>query len=472
MNNIATIPLALLMFFFLAALTMPNSAQSDTYYPFPDTGQTMCYDADNNEVSCDSIVPGDQYYGQDGHYQPMLPRSFTKLEKNDEELPDDELHEDDGGRWIMTRDNVTGLIWEVKTNANKDDKYNWQGAQSQFIAGLNNDEFGGFENWRLPSRQELASLVNKGDRDPAINTDFFPNTRSSFYWSSTSKVPTTGLSGWIVYFQSGGVIPGDKTKSYYVRAVREGQSSSGNFVDNPGGTVTDTATGLMWQKCTYDTTWDIYKEECTGSAIHRTWQQALEASENLELAGYDDWRLPNINELLTLVDDTTYRPAIDKDFFPDTKTNLYWSSTTNVSSKDASWYVEFDHGSTGSMRKSESYKNYVRAVRGGQVASTYTLAVNSTGASGVNITANPNTYGGTTDYTHTNIPGKTEITLTAPTTKDNENFTSWIGCDSWSWEHQSCMVTMNNNKTVTVRYGADSPKALSGVLMLLLDEED
>ncbi len=76
------------------------------FQPFPDTGQTMCYDADHNEVSCDTIAPGDPYYGQDGHYQPRLLRSYTKLVHGGVELSDDALHVDYGGQWLMTRDNV------------------------------------------------------------------------------------------------------------------------------------------------------------------------------------------------------------------------------------------------------------------------------------------------------------------------------------------------------------------------------
>jgi len=103
----------------------------------------------------------------------------------------------------------------------------------------------------------------------------------------------------------------------------------------------------MWQKDTAPGTY--------------TWQQALTYCENLTLTGYKDWRLPNINELVTLVDYSRHSPAIHPVFI-DTMTYLYWSSTTN-----SSWYyraevVDFNDGYAGGGMKSGSW--YVRAVRG------------------------------------------------------------------------------------------------------------
>ena len=83
-------------------------------------------------------------------------------------------------------------------------------------------------------------------------------------------------------------------------------------------------------------------------------------------------------------------------------------------------------------------------------ASTYTLTVNSTGASGVAITGNPATYGGSTNYTKSNIPQNTSITLTAPATVSGANFTSWTGCASTNAVARTCTVTMDMNRTVEV----------------------
>jgi hypothetical protein len=138
--------------------------------PIPDTGQTKCYD-DTQEITCPS--PGQDFYGQDGNYT-CNPHSYTSLA---------------GG--IMVQDNVTGLIWENKTDDggihDKDNTYNWQDAQDVFIATLNSQNFGGYSDWRLPTVKELSFLVDRDRDDPSINTTYFPNTVASGYWSSTTS---------------------------------------------------------------------------------------------------------------------------------------------------------------------------------------------------------------------------------------------------------------------------------------------
>ena len=178
----------------------------------PDTGQKKCYDK-NGEISCPD--EGEGYYGQDGNYE-RNPMSFTKLDKNGNELPDSSSH------WAMVRDNVTCLIWEVKTRYNKENKYTWQDAKDEFIRKLNSSRFGGYSDWRLPHREELRSIVDYGKYDPAVNEQYFPYTMSSFYWSSSTTVGHRD-GAWGVYFNGGDGTPKSKSSKYFVRAVREGQ---------------------------------------------------------------------------------------------------------------------------------------------------------------------------------------------------------------------------------------------------------
>ncbi|PTN35132.1 DUF1566 domain-containing protein [Desulfonatronum sp. SC1] len=432
----------------LAGLFFSTSALAQTYYPFPDTGQTKCYN-NTAEIPCDSVGPGDPFYGQDARYQPRLPRSYTKLGHDDTVLSDNALHVDEGGPWMMTRDNVTGLIWELKTNANKDDTYNWQNAQDVFIAGLNSANYCGFSNWRLPNIKELSSLVNAAG--PLwIDAAWFPKNVSSYYRSSTTNTGNTSHA-WYVPFYSGDVNNSGKSDNYYVRAVRAGQSESfGDSIihDNGDGTVTDTTTGLMWQKCSFGQTWT--GGQCTGSATPRTWQQAMEAAESLTWANQDDWRLPNRNELQSLVDYSLFSPSIAPVFAD--YTEHYWSSTTNAHFPDYAWLVYFFSGDVSVSGKPASH--YVRAVRAGHstVGSFVSLAVNSTGASGVSITSDPTDYADTTNYTKTNIPDGTSITLTAPATSETSIFASWTGCDTSDPSARTCTVTMDEDKTVTASY--------------------
>ncbi|OPL16017.1 MAG: hypothetical protein AVO38_01795 [delta proteobacterium ML8_D] len=121
------------------------------------------------------------------------------------------------------------------------------------------------------------------------------------------------------------------------------------LVDNTDGTVTDTQTGLMWQQA---------------EAGAMNWEAALTYCEDLELAGYDDWRLPNRNELQSIVDYSGYYPSIDTVAFPGALSSSYWSSTTYAGYPDHAWHVYFYGGDVSSSGKSGSC--YVRAVRDGQ----------------------------------------------------------------------------------------------------------
>jgi len=185
-------------------------------WPIPHTGQTKCYD-NKKEIPCPEN--GEAYYGQDAQYIKNK-RSYTKMDKNAQPLSNSARH------WVMVKDNVTGLIWEVKTTDgsihDKNKKFTWEAAQNAFIRQLNQSRFGGFSDWRIPTIKELAAISNKGKYKPAIDEAFFPNTMSAFYWSSTSYAYYTG-NAWGVNFYNGYGNNDAKDSSYFVRAVRGGQ---------------------------------------------------------------------------------------------------------------------------------------------------------------------------------------------------------------------------------------------------------
>ncbi|MDH4263117.1 MAG: DUF1566 domain-containing protein [Spirochaetia bacterium] len=124
-----------------------------------------------------------------------------------------------------------------------------------------------------------------------------------------------------------------------------------SFTDRGDGTVLDSASNLVWQKCSMGLT----SPACTGTATSATWAAALTYCNTLTLSGRT-WRLPNVNELSSLVD-TTVTPApaaINNTIFPGTLANFYWSSSTYVPVTANAWYVFFLDGSVGFSLKTVS----------------------------------------------------------------------------------------------------------------------
>jgi hypothetical protein len=140
------------------------------------------------------------------------------------------------------------------------------------------------------------------------------------------------------------------------------------FTDNGDGTVTDTVTGLIWDKCSWG---QSNTTDCSGgSASTHAWSAALGVAVTANTAshrGHTDWRLPNRIELESLVKIDASSPAIDTTAFPNTPSSAIfhsWSSTTDASTPTRAWYVKFSVGNSGTLDKTES--GYVRLVRGGQ----------------------------------------------------------------------------------------------------------
>jgi len=123
------------------------------------------------------------------------------------------------------------------------------------------------------------------------------------------------------------------------------------FTDN-GDTITDNLTGLMWA-------------ENANLDGQKTWANALTYCNDLSLGGYSDWRLPNVLELLSLIDWEEYNPALPGGHpFSGVQSNYYWSSTTVAVSTTYAWYVNLNLGGVSSASKTSTY--YVWPVRGGQ----------------------------------------------------------------------------------------------------------
>ena len=294
--------------------------------PTPDSGQRKCYD-NSREIACPA--PNEPFYGQDASYAINLPKYEIKTINGDE----------------VIIDHITGLTWQRRDDGIKRTWY-------EAIDYCDNLALAGYSDWRRPTWKELQSMANYGYLDPAVNpatADFgYSAAPDDCYWSATTpSFPSS--SALKACFRNNQIIIGDKNEKNYARAVRGRTLEFGHFRDNGDGTVTDITTGLMW-------------EQTETRAM--TWEKALAFSENLDLAGFRDWRLPTIRELSRLVDDSRREPSIDTAYFPGCRPSFYWSSTTHALYPGFAWHVRFDDGLVRAGHKGRRY--YVRAVRGGK----------------------------------------------------------------------------------------------------------
>lgn len=326
-------------------------------YAVVDTSQVRCY---NNTISITAPAAGQPFYGQDAQYS-GLQASYT--------LSSDGL---------TVYDHRTGLTWQrspdttVDGNITHADKLTWTQAQAR-PATLNAAHYGGFSDWRLPTIKELYSLFDARGTDPSgmagsdtsgltpfLDTNYFKfaygdtsageRIIDSQYASSTLYVSTAfeqDLFG--VNFADGrikgyGLFLNGTDKTFFVQCVRGNPSYGLNlFVDQVDQTIADRATGLMWSKA--------------DSGVGMNWSNALawvQARNASHYLGHDDWRLPNLKELQSIVDytrspDTSASAAIHPIFTCTQITNennqadypWYWTSTTHAAHTGAGTYGDY-----------------------------------------------------------------------------------------------------------------------------------
>jgi Protein of unknown function (DUF1566) len=367
---------------------IPRSAASKNSYPIVGTSQTGIWDGTGNIIT---PVLGEAFFGQDAQFTHTTP-VYTKSS--------------DG---LTVKDEVTGLTWQKTYDSGT---YYWASIQT-VVDNLNKQNHGGYSDWRVPTIKELYSLWDASVGWPYINTAYFDikytdeqELSHAIFWSSDKY---TGVMGNI---SANGETPGAELafgvnfgtghiKSYsisvgpkhQVRCVRGNLSYGVNlFQNNNDGTISDLATGLMWQK------------NDSGSGMD--WEHALAYAQTQNAAnylGHNDWRVPNTKELQSLVDYTrspyatkaaNVGPAINALFSCTGILNdggkadypYYWTSTSAMSMANGSypsaWYVavgqaedgngenlhgagavRFDRKTVGTGQGEERVLNYVRLVR-------------------------------------------------------------------------------------------------------------
>ncbi len=280
--------------------------------------------------------------GDDGTFQATLGRSFTDNK--------------DG----TIRDNISGLLYQkCGSGLSLDNNCSGTPGKLNYTDALNycsSLNLAGI-SWRLPSLNELANLGDIGKSSPPkIDTNLFPKTEQFYYWTST-PVFIDEYSVWLVDFLSYNITTSSKSYDFYVRCV-SGNSSTKTYTDNGNGTIKDNATGLIWQKCSFGQD----PLNCSGDGSTINWSFSLSYCKNLSLGGRSDWKLPNINQLRSIVDYSTRSPSINFSYFPYTERYVYWSSSTSTNNTNYSYYVNFYDGYIYSNDKSSI--GYVRCVTG------------------------------------------------------------------------------------------------------------
>jgi hypothetical protein len=184
-------------------------------FQLPDSGLTVGGDYPSGiNADCSGVVIGQQgcsngfdvssFDDSDG----KAGFSYTKLDVNGNDLSASTT------TWSCVRDNLTGFIWEIKTDdggvRDKDNKYFWGGTSAEgrnnanahgeysddwnpLVADANQQTLCGFSDWRVPNIKELATLIDRGvTTGPTIDTAYFPNTIEDNYWTSTPGHPDMG----------------------------------------------------------------------------------------------------------------------------------------------------------------------------------------------------------------------------------------------------------------------------------------
>ncbi|MFR9651216.1 MAG: DUF1566 domain-containing protein [Rikenellaceae bacterium] len=341
----------------IALTLLCTVATAQTTYNIVDTNQSLFFD---NSSTIKMPKKGAAFYGQDAQFERNSP-SYT-----------------DNGDGTIT-DNVTGLVWQKEFSVMSYD---------EAMAAAKSCTLGGKSDWRLPSIKEAYSLidfsgVDASNRDmysvpegavPFINTNYFDfeygangsRKIDTQMLSSTTYVGNVNSRLKLVFGVNlaDGRIKGypmttrNEAKKFSVRFVRGVEYGVNKFVSNKNKTISDTATGLMWQR------------DDSGKGLD--WEDALkyaEAMNKKRYMGYSDWRVPNAKELQSIVDytrspETTASAAIDPIFKTSQIKNelgevdypFYWSSTTHCSAGirssggAAAAYVSFGRG-LGNMQQ-------------------------------------------------------------------------------------------------------------------------
>jgi len=221
----------------------------------------------------------------------------------------------------------------------------------------------------LDSPSTSTSYIKKVFITNKVTSHFFITLFESINGTSFPRSTNLSRMMFIVFFYSLLAATNSFAECINKNANIDFTKPNTNYRDNNDGTITDIKTGLMWQKCSLGLTGPVSDFTCSSGTIKSfTWLTALEAANNDINYGYSDWRLPNVNELTSLIETACFSPSINETLFPATSLNDYWTSTPFIASSTDVNYVNFQQGDISSIQNNrlKSLSKNVRLVRGMQ----------------------------------------------------------------------------------------------------------
>lgn len=289
------------------------------------TGQTKCFNNTSEMTSCPASKDK-KFFGQDAQY---TAENGYCLAKSLDATTD------------LVTDNITGLVWQrnlPSTYAGCSGSNGELCSYSEAVNYCNNLTYGGYSDWRLPTPKEFETIIDYSKINPALDLEKFPNTQGQPFWTSEAY---DYEKNWAVSFLKGETT-GNKVQSYlYVRCVTGEVLPDNSFTVSGTGekVVEDSVNNLIWTKSFGD---------------YSTWKDALAYCKNLEYAGLTEWRLPNINELKTLINySKSSKPASD---FEGMESTSFWSSTSYSGDATNAWAVDMTYGTTLTQSKDNEFK--------------------------------------------------------------------------------------------------------------------
>jgi len=273
----------------------------------------------------------------------------------------------------MAVDSRSGLAWPIDA-ALGEFPMTWREALA-FVDDLNRRCWAGFEDWHLPNRRELFSLVSHSRINPSLPAGHpFVNVFSGYYWTGTtcSRLPD---QAWYVHMGGARVFKGMKHGFYMVWPVRSDAPSDGwpyrtgqracyDEENMPlacagGGQDGALRAGRPWPEPRFDVREDGVLDRLTGLIWDRSacrapapldWESACEmaAAANRErYCGHDTWRLPTVREMESLCDLGTHSPALPVGHPFENVRSDYWTSTTSRYESTYAWVIYLQDGAVG-----------------------------------------------------------------------------------------------------------------------------